>query len=49
MDALALMVLAALVVAARTFHWRHRFAGWQSLWRFRWGPLTVELRQAFVE
>jgi hypothetical protein len=45
MDALTLLLLATLVVAARTFHWRHRFAGWESLWRFRSGPLTVELRR----
>jgi hypothetical protein len=45
MEALMLMLLALLVLAARTFHWRHRFAGWESLWRFRSGPITVELRR----
>ena len=45
MDALMLMMLALLVLAARAFHWRHRFAGWESLWRFRSGPIVVELRR----
>ena len=45
MDALMLMMLALLVLAARTFHWRHRFAAWEPLWRFRSGPITVELRR----
>ena len=45
MDALTLLLLALLALAARTFHWRHRFAGWQPLWRFRSGPITVELRR----
>ena len=45
MDALTLMLLALLVLAARTFHWHHRFAAWESLWRFRSGPITVELRR----
>ena len=44
-DALTLMLLAMLVLAGRAFHWRHRFAGWESLWRFRSGPITVELRR----
>jgi hypothetical protein len=45
MDALTLLLLALLVVGARTIHWRHRFFGWESLWRFRSGPITVELRR----
>ena len=45
MDALTLLLLALLLVAARTFQWRHRFGGWQTLWRFRTGPITVELRR----
>ena len=45
MNALTLLLLALLVVAARTFHWRHRFFGWEPLWRFRSGPITVELRR----
>ena len=40
---LVLLVLAAL--AARTFVVRHRVAGWETLWRFRSGPCTVELRR----
>ncbi|MCK9687860.1 hypothetical protein [Scleromatobacter humisilvae] len=45
MDALTLVLLALLVLAARTFHWRHQFAAWEPLWRFRSGPVTVELRR----
>lgn len=45
MDALALLLLAVLALAGRTLHWRHRFGGWESLWRSRSGPLTVELRR----
>ena len=45
MDALTLLLLALLVLAARTFHWRHQFAAWEPLWRFRSGPITVELRR----
>ncbi len=45
MDALTLLLIALLALAARTFLWRHRFAGWESLWRFRSGPITVELRR----
>lgn len=43
MDALMLLLLASLAAAARTAHWHHRFHGWESLWRFRSGPVTVEL------
>ena len=45
MDALMLMMLALLVLIARTFQWRHRFGAWETLWRFRSGPITVELRR----
>ena len=45
MDALTLMLLALLALAARTFHWRHHFGAWEPLWRFRSGPLTIELRR----
>lgn len=45
MAALTLLSLALLAVCARAFHWRHRFAGWQLLWRFRSGPITVELHR----
>lgn len=45
MDALALVPLAVLAVAARLLHWRHRLCGWESLWRFRSGPITVELHR----
>ena len=40
---LVLLVLAALAV--RAFQLRHRIAAWESLWRFRSGPCTVELRR----
>lgn len=45
MDALLLVLLALLVLAARAFQVRHRLAAWQSLWHFRHGPITVELRR----
>ena len=45
MDALLLVLLALLALAARTFHVRHRLAAWECLWRFRSGPFTVELRR----
>ncbi len=45
MDALLLVLLALLALAARTFHVRHRLAAWECLWRFRSGPFMVELRR----
>ena len=45
MDALLLVLLALLALAAWTFHVRHRLAAWECLWRFRSGPFTVELRR----
>lgn len=45
MAALTLLLLALLAAGARAFHWRCRFGAWESLWRFRCGPITVELRR----
>lgn len=45
MAALTLLLFALLAIGARAFHWRCRFAGWEPLWRFRSGPITVELRR----
>jgi hypothetical protein len=44
-NALLLILLALLALAARCFHVRHRLAHWECLWRFRSGPCTVELRR----
>ena len=45
MNALMLVLLALAALAARTIQLRLRFAGWEVLWRFRSGPVTVELRR----
>jgi hypothetical protein len=45
MNALLLILLALLALAARSVHVRHRLANWECLWRFRSGPFTVELRR----
>ena len=45
MNALMLVLLALAALAARTIQLRLRFSGWQVLWRFRSGPVTVELRR----
>jgi hypothetical protein len=45
MNALMLVLLALAALAWRTIQLRLRFAGWQVLWRFRSGPVTVELRR----
>ena len=45
MNALLLLPLALLALAARTFHLRHRLAAWECVWHFRHGPVTVELRR----
>ncbi len=45
MNAFALVLLALLALAARTVVVRRRVAGWESLWRFTSGPITVELRR----
>jgi hypothetical protein len=45
MNALMLVLLALAVLAGRTIQLRLRFAGWEALWRFRSGPVTVELRR----
>lgn len=45
MNALLLVLLSLLALAARTVQLRLRFAGWAPLWRFASGPFTVELRR----
>ena len=45
MNALMLVLLALLALAARTLLVRHRHAAWEVLWHFRHGPVTVELRR----
>ena len=45
MTELLLVLLTLAALAARTWQLRLRFAGWESLWRFRSGPVTVELRR----
>lgn len=45
MNALMLVLLALAALAWRTIQLRLRFAGWEVLWRFRSGPVTVELRR----
>ncbi len=45
MNALMLVLLALAALAARTIQLRLRFSGWEVLWRFRSGPVTVELRR----
>ena len=45
MNTLLLVLLALLVLGARTIQLRLRLAAWESLWRFGHGPYTVELRR----
>ena len=45
MNAFVLVLLALLALAARTLHVRLELAGWERLWRFTSGPVTVELRR----
>ncbi len=45
MNALMLVLLALAALAARSIQLRLRFSGWEVLWRFRHGPVTVELRR----
>ncbi len=45
MNALMLVLLALAALAARTIQLRLRFSSWEVLWRFRSGPVTVELRR----
>ena len=45
MNAPMLVLLALAALAARTIQLRLRCAGWEVLWRFRSGPVTVELRR----
>ena len=45
MNAVLLVLLSLLALAARTVQLRLRFAGWVPLWRFASGPFTVELRR----
>jgi hypothetical protein len=45
MNAFVLVLLALLVLAARALYVRLELAGWERLWRFTSGPVTVELRR----
>jgi hypothetical protein len=45
MNALMLVLLALAALAGRAIQLRLRFAAWEVLWRFRSGPVTVELRR----
>ena len=45
MTAFLLALLALLALAARVFYLRLERAGWERLWRFTSGPVTVELRR----
>jgi hypothetical protein len=45
MNAFVLAILALLALAARALHVRLELTGWERLWRFTWGPVTVELRR----
>jgi len=45
MNALMLVLLVLLALAARTIQLRLRVAAWERLWRFGSGPFTVELRR----
>ena len=45
MDTLLLVLLALAALAARTVQLRLRLSGWEVVWRFRSGPVTVELRR----
>ena len=45
MNTLLLVLLALLLLGARTIQLRLRLAAWESLWRFGHGPCTVELRR----
>ena len=45
MNTLLLVLLALLLLGARTIQLRLRLAAWQSLWRFGYGPCTVELHR----
>ena len=45
MNALVLVLLALLALAARAIHVRLALAGWERLWRFTSGPVTIELRR----
>ena len=45
MDALLLLSLALLALAARTCQVRHRLAAWEIVWRARSGPFVIELRR----
>jgi hypothetical protein len=45
MNTLLLVLLALLVLGARTIQLRLRLAAWERLWRFGHGPFTVELRR----
>ena len=43
MNASLLLSLALAVLALRSFQVRHRQAGWEAVWRRRWGLFTVEV------
>ncbi len=45
MNAFELALLALLALAARVFYLRVGLAGWERVWRFTSGPLTIELRR----
>jgi hypothetical protein len=45
MNALMLVPLALLALAARSLHLRWRLAAWECVWQFRQGLVTVELRR----
>lgn len=45
MNAFVLVLLTLLALAARVIYVRLALAGWERLWRFTAGPVTVELRR----
>ena len=45
MDAVVLVLLALLALAARALYVKLELATWERLWRFTSGPVTVELRR----
>jgi hypothetical protein len=45
MSSFVLVLLALLALAARALHVKRELAGWERLWRFTSGPVTVELRR----
>ncbi|MET0383842.1 MAG: hypothetical protein ABW032_10525 [Burkholderiaceae bacterium] len=45
MSAMVLVLMSLLALAARTLYLGRRLAGWERLWRFTSGPLTIELHR----